>query len=152
MQYDTVIIIFRFYISSIHIKLDAPLLNNTNPYVGKVGGQLFLSYNDLPMRLLSLARLRLCRRYMAKVLLCPFYRFEWLAAQDPDDASEPQEAARIGAAIQSVGVAYEAVTQLLGQQCRHIIEAIIAKYVALHREELEEVRPVFRVRVRARVR
>lgn len=81
-------------------------------------------------------------RFIAKTLLCPFYRSEWVKAPLPPYMTPLQktqtEQYRAKAAI--AHDALKRLTDLRIGPCGPLVEAIIAKYIALSPEELEEWR------------
>lgn len=79
-------------------------------------------------------------RFIAKALLNPFYRSEWVDAPIPSGAS-PAQAASIRETKAKAAVASGALTRMLAAdspQCSQLVGAVIEKYVALTPEELEE--------------
>ncbi|KAG2494047.1 hypothetical protein HYH03_007693 [Edaphochlamys debaryana] len=79
-------------------------------------------------------------RFISKALLSPYYRQEWVEAPVP--AGLPAEPLnRLMESRARAARAHAALSGLLsGQTCASLVEALVAKYVALSGEELEEWR------------
>lgn len=83
-------------------------------------------------------------RFIAKALLCPYYRSEWLEAnaeylaasqrsgRPPANGVTAQEVERARAAHGALGA------MLAPPEVAPLVEALVAKYVALSREEIDE--------------
>lgn len=83
-------------------------------------------------------------RFIAKALLCPYYRAEWLEvnvnllAVAGQGGHVPMNAAT-QVEVDRARTAHDALTAMLAPpQVGPLVEALVAKYVALSREELEE--------------
>lgn len=76
-------------------------------------------------------------RFIAKAMLCPYYRSEWLAAPLPAHQDERTKA--LVASRESATLAHDALTRLLAAPgVGPLVEALVGKYVCLAGDELEE--------------
>ncbi|KAG2446721.1 hypothetical protein HYH02_008283 [Chlamydomonas schloesseri] len=79
-------------------------------------------------------------RFISKALLNPFYRQEWVESPLPPHLP-PQRLQHLMEARARAARAHAALSGLLtGATCAQLVEALVAKYVALSGEELEEWR------------
>ncbi|KAK9829330.1 hypothetical protein WJX72_005222 [[Myrmecia] bisecta] len=82
----------------------------------------------------------LLTRFLARALLCPYYRPGWL--EKPVDDSMPwQQKQRLWAVRGKAQAANTALNKMLANdygQCSQVVEAVITKYVALTPDELQE--------------
>ena len=81
-------------------------------------------------------------RFIAKTLLCPFYRPEWVKAPIPPYLSpvQKQQTEQYRAKAAVAHDALKKLTDLRIGPCGPLVEAIVSKYIALSPEELEEWR------------
>ncbi|MEW5315516.1 MAG: hypothetical protein WDW38_006938 [Sanguina aurantia] len=79
-------------------------------------------------------------RFIAKCLLNPFYRPEWVEAPCPVGIP-PSQAAAVAASKAKAAAAHAALSQLVSSasgQCASLVEALVGKYIALSSEEVQE--------------
>ncbi|BDA43024.1 Importin-11 [Coccomyxa sp. Obi] len=80
----------------------------------------------------------LLTRFLARVLLCPYYTSSWLEGRTIREAEE--SSTEEGHSMkEALGKAVAAVDEMLSaERCAALVEAVVTKYVALSPEELQE--------------
>ncbi|EIE26982.1 ARM repeat-containing protein [Coccomyxa subellipsoidea C-169] len=80
----------------------------------------------------------LLTRFLARVLLCPYYTSSWLEGRTAREA-EQEDPEKGRETKESLEKAVAAVDKMLSaEQCAALVEAVVTKYVALTPEELQE--------------
>jgi len=99
-----------------------------------------ISLDAATVRSMRAKRRVLIVRFIAKALLNPFYRPEWASTPIPAHGT-PEQHEQMRSSFQKASIAHAALSRMLsneGGQCSLLVEAVIAKYVALTPDELEE--------------
>lgn len=112
-------------------------------FLGLFVGSALVAADAETLRAMRPKRRVLLVRFIAKALLCPYYRAEWLEVNVnlinlAVQAGRPRPA-NSSADVERARTAHDALSAMLAPpQVAPLVEALVAKYVALSPDELEE--------------